>query len=61
VLPGEIYRDPQGQSYEVRGLPPQRRFEVFPPDDLFNGHARRVLMLMEEIRRELAAGGGSAR
>jgi carboxyl-terminal processing protease len=61
VLPGEIYRDPQGQSYEVRGLPPQRRFEVFAPDDLFNGHARRVLALMEEIRRELAAGGGSAR
>jgi carboxyl-terminal processing protease len=55
VLPGEIYRDPQGQSYEVRGLPPQRRFEVFPSDDLFNGHARRVLVLMEEIRRELAA------
>jgi carboxyl-terminal processing protease len=55
VLPGEIYRDPQGQSYEVRGLPPQRRFEVFPPDDLFNGHARRVLTLIDEIRRELAA------
>jgi carboxyl-terminal processing protease len=61
VLPGETYRDPQGQSYEARGLPPQRRFEVFPPDDLFNGHARRVLVLMEEIRRELAARGGSAR
>jgi carboxyl-terminal processing protease len=55
VLPGETYRDPQGQSYEARGLPPQRRFEVFPPDDLFNGHARRVLALMEDIRRELAA------
>jgi len=55
VLPGEIYRDPQGQSYEARGLPPQRRFEVFPPDDLRNGHARRVLVLMEDIRRELAA------
>jgi carboxyl-terminal processing protease len=55
VLPGEIYRDPQGQSYEVRGLPPQRRFEVFPADDLRGGHARRVLALMEEIRRELTA------
>jgi carboxyl-terminal processing protease len=55
VLPGEIYRDPQGQTYEARGLPPQRRFAVFPPDDLRTGHARRVLALMEEIRRELAA------
>src|SRR5262249_18571323 len=61
VLPGEIYRDPQGQSYEGRGLPPQRRFEVFPPNDLLNGHGRRVLALIEEIRRELTATGGSTR
>jgi carboxyl-terminal processing protease len=54
ILPGEIYRDPAGQSYEVRGLPPQRAFEVFPRDDLFGGHARRVLVLMDDIRRELA-------
>jgi carboxyl-terminal processing protease len=54
ILPGEIYRDPKGQSYEVRGLPPQRAFEVFPRDDLFGGHARRVLALMDDIRRELA-------
>jgi carboxyl-terminal processing protease len=55
ILPGEIYRDPEGQSYEVRGLAPQRRFEVFPPDDLFGGHARRVLVLMDDIRREVPA------
>jgi carboxyl-terminal processing protease len=61
ILPPEIYRDPEGQSYEVRGLPPQRRFEVFPPDDLFGGHARRVLTLMDEIRREVPNGATPTR
>jgi carboxyl-terminal processing protease len=55
VLPTEIYRDPAGETYEARGLPPQRPFEVFPPDDPFHGHARRVQVLMDEIRRELRA------
>jgi carboxyl-terminal processing protease len=58
VLPGEIYRDPSGQSYEVHGLPPQRRFEVFPRNDLFGGHAKRVLVLMDDIRREVPATPG---
>jgi carboxyl-terminal processing protease len=50
VLPAEIYRDPDGQWYEVRGIPPQLQREVFPPDDLAKGHARAVLALMDEIR-----------
>jgi carboxyl-terminal processing protease len=61
TLSAEVYRDPQGRSYEARGLPPQREFEVFPEGDLTGGHARRVLALMDEIRREVphgAAGGG---
>jgi carboxyl-terminal processing protease len=53
VLPSEIYRDPEGQSYEVRGLPPQRGFEVFPRDDLTGGHARQVLELIDDIRHEV--------
>ena len=53
VLPSEIYRDPEGQSYEVRGLPPQHRFEVFPRDDLTGGHARQVLELIDDIRHEV--------
>ena len=60
-LSAEVYRDPQGQSYEARGLPPTRKLEVFPPDDLTGGHARRVLSLMDEIRRETpngTVGGG---
>jgi len=52
VLPGEIYRDPEGVTYEARGLPPQRRFAVFPQNVPGGGHARRVLALIEEIRAE---------
>ena len=40
ALSAEIYRDPDGRSYEVRGLPPQVKREVFPEDDLTGGHAR---------------------
>jgi carboxyl-terminal processing protease len=53
VLPTEIYRTPDGTSYEARGVPPQHRFEVFPRDDLAGGHARRVNVLIDDIRREL--------
>jgi carboxyl-terminal processing protease len=51
VLSAEVYRDPSGESYEVRGLPPHVQREVFPPNDLVEGHAHRVLALMNEIRR----------
>jgi carboxyl-terminal processing protease len=52
ALAAEIYRDPEGQWYEVRGIPPQLQREVFPPDDLTSGHARGVLALMDEIRKK---------
>ena len=55
-LSAEVYRDPEGRSYEVRGLPPQLKREVFPPGDLSGGHARGVLALMDEIRREATNG-----
>jgi carboxyl-terminal processing protease len=48
-LSAEIYRDPEGRSYETKGLPPQLKREVFPSDDLIGGHARLVLSLLEEI------------
>ena len=51
LLSAEVYRDPQGQNYEVRGLPPRVKREIFPADDLTGGHARAVLALMDEIRR----------
>jgi carboxyl-terminal processing protease len=48
-LSAEIYRDPEGRSYETKGLPPQLEREVFPANDLTGGHARLVLSLFEEI------------
>ena len=50
-LSAEIYRDPEGRSYETKGLPPQLNREVFPADDLTGGHPRFVLNLMQEIRQ----------
>jgi carboxyl-terminal processing protease len=55
ALSAEIYRDRDGHSYEARGLPPQVKREVFPADALADGHARRVLELMDEIRRGVIA------
>jgi carboxyl-terminal processing protease len=52
LMSAEVYRDPAGENYEVRGLPPQVKREVFPPDDLTGGHARAVRGLMDEIRRD---------
>jgi carboxyl-terminal processing protease len=49
-LPAEIYRDPEGRNFEVAGIPPQVKREVFPPNDLAVGHARAVLALMDDIR-----------
>ena len=51
-LSAEIYRDPQGRSHEVRGLSPQVEREIFPPSNLTGGHARAVLALMDDIRRD---------
>jgi carboxyl-terminal processing protease len=56
TLSAEIYRDPEGRSYEAKGLPPQRKLEVFPPGDLNGGHARVVQSLMEDIRRDAPNG-----
>jgi carboxyl-terminal processing protease len=61
ALAAEIYRDPQGEWYEVRGIPPKVQFEVFPPNDLIGGYTRRVQALMDDIRRGVpvdALGGG---
>jgi carboxyl-terminal processing protease len=55
VLSGEDYRDPEGQSWEAKGLPPQVAREVFPADNLSGGHARAVLSLLEEIDRKAIA------
>ena len=51
-MPMEIYYDPKGQNYEVRGIPPEQELEVFPPDNLAGAHARAVSALIDRIRRE---------
>ena len=51
TLSAEVYRDPQGRSYEARGIPPQVKRDVFPANDLNGGHARAVLALIDDIRR----------
>src|SRR5712692_3736793 len=56
ALACEIYRDPAGENYEVRGIPPKVQFEVFPPDDPIGGYPRRILALMDDIPREPPAG-----
>ena len=48
-LSAEIYRDSEGRWHETKGVPPQLKRDVFPPDDLAGGHARLVLKLMKEI------------
>ena len=57
VLPMEVYLDREGQNYEVRGIPPQEKIDVFPPQNLAGAHARAVLALMEKIRRDVPAVG----
>jgi hypothetical protein len=53
VLPMEVYVDREGQNYEVRGIPPQEKIDLFPPQNLAGAHARAVLALMEKIRRDM--------
>jgi carboxyl-terminal processing protease len=48
-LSAEVYRDAQGIWHETKGVPPQLKRDVFPPDDLVGGHTRLVLDLMKEI------------
>jgi len=48
-LSAEIYRDPDGRWHETKGVPPQLKRAVFPPDNLAGGHAQLVLKLMKEI------------
>jgi carboxyl-terminal processing protease len=55
ALACEIYRDPAGENYEVRGIPPKVPFEVFPLDDPIGEYPRRILALMDDIRREAPA------
>ncbi|MCY0997075.1 S41 family peptidase [Myxococcus sp. MISCRS1] len=58
-LSNERYLDPKGQLFEARGIPPQQELEVFPEDDLHEGHARAVLSVVDVAsgRRNAVPGG----
>lgn len=48
-LSNEVYRDPQGECFEGRGLPPAQALTVFPADDLDHGHASAVRELVARV------------
>lgn len=51
-LSNEIYLDPSGKLYEAVGIPPHRTLEIFPVNDLEQGHAKAVQELVRQIRAE---------
>ena len=50
-ISNEVYRDPDGQSWEGRGIPPDHRLQVFDPQNLTAGHSAAI----REIQRFAAA------
>ncbi|MCP3061164.1 S41 family peptidase [Myxococcus sp. K38C18041901] len=60
-LSNERYLDPKGQLFEARGIPPQQELEVFPEEDLHNGHARAVQSVVEAALGQRDAVPGGAR
>lgn len=49
-ISNEIYLDPQGKLFEAIGVPPHRQLDIFPVDDLDEGHAKAVDKLVSQIR-----------
>lgn len=54
-ISNEIYLDPQGNLFEAIGVPPHRQLDIFPVDDLDEGHAKAVEKLVSQIRSGAAA------
>ena len=50
ALPAELYKGPEGQDLEGRGLVPEVALALFPDDDLSNGHAKAINRLIAKIR-----------
>lgn len=59
ALPAELYKGPDGQDLEGRGLSPDIPLIVFPEDDLANGHARAITGLIAKIRQDAAGTVGA--
>lgn len=59
ALPAELYKGPDGQDLEGRGLVPDVPLAVFPDTDLAGGHAKAIAGLIAKIR--LGDGASGAR
>jgi carboxyl-terminal processing protease len=53
ALPAELYKAPDGDDLEGRGLAPDTPMVIFPSQDLSGGHAKAIGDLMVEIRRSV--------
>ncbi len=50
ALPAELYKGPNGEDLEGRGLLPDVPLAVFPESDLAGGHAKAITGLITKIR-----------
>lgn len=50
ALPAELYKGPDGEDLEGRGLVPDVPMAIFPETDLAGGHAKAITTLITKIR-----------
>lgn len=50
TLSNEIYRAPNGEVYEARGIAPAVALPIFDPTDLFESHAKAMLKAVQMLR-----------
>jgi carboxyl-terminal processing protease len=55
----KIFRTPDGESYEARGVPPEVALDVFPPDDILGGYPKSLRTAADLIRAQLAKAPGA--
>lgn len=58
ALPAELYKGPEGQDLEGRGLVPDVPMTIFPDSDLSGGHAKAIAGLILKIRDGSVGTGG---
>jgi carboxyl-terminal processing protease len=52
-ISNEIYLDPRGELFEVRGIPPKLAITLFDPnqpESLLTGHAQAIATLLKQIQ-----------
>lgn len=48
-LSNEVYQDHLGMKWEGRGIPPQERIAIFPPNDPIAGHKAAITALLDQL------------